>query len=181
MAVIRIGGNLGAGKTTLCKKLAEQLGYNYFCTGEVFREISVERGLTIEEFYAQIASDPDLEKSIDDRQTELMATFDNLVIEGRIAAFLPCSFKMINVFLKVSEEEGVRRMLKREENKKHSFDEMLTLSRQRAEEERAHYRMLYEIEDHLDECKYDIVIDTTEMTPDEALAITIKAIRTVSL
>ncbi len=32
MAVIRVGGHLGAGKTTLCKKLAKHLGYEYSYT-----------------------------------------------------------------------------------------------------------------------------------------------------
>ena len=56
VAIIRVGGNLGAGKTTVCKKLAEYLGYRYFNTGGVFREMAKERGLTIEKFYSQISS-----------------------------------------------------------------------------------------------------------------------------
>ena len=176
MAIVRVGGNLGAGKTTLCEKLAEYLGYRYFCTGGIFREMAKERGLTIEEFYSQIASEPMLERGVDNRQIELMSACDDLVVEGRIAAFLPCSFKAVNVFLKVSEEEGVRRMLKREENKEHSLEEMLNLSRHRVKEEREHYRTLYGINDHLDEREYDIIIDTTWMSPEEALTATIRAI-----
>ena len=176
VAIIRVGGNLGAGKTTVCKKLAEYLGYRYFNTGGVFREMAKERGLTIEEFYSQIASETTLEKEVDNRQIELMTTGDNLIVEGRIAAFLPCSFKAVNIFLKVSEKEGVSRMLKREENKERSFEEVLNLSRRRVKEERTHYGALYGIKDHLDERKYNIIIDTTCMSPEEAITATIRAI-----
>lgn len=174
--VIRVGGNIGAGKTTLCNMLAVYLGYRYFSTGNVFRDMAKKRGLTIEEFYSQISSEPALEKAVDKGQTALMNTIDNLIVEGRIAAFLPCSFKTVNVFLKVDEEEGARRILRREENKERSFEEILNLSRQRVEEERARYRALYGIKDHLDEHKYDIIIDTSPMSPEEALAATVIAI-----
>ena len=52
MAIITIGGNVGAGKTTLASKLAEALGYEDLSMGGLFREIAAERGMTIEEFYA---------------------------------------------------------------------------------------------------------------------------------
>lgn len=167
MAVIRVGGNLGAGKTTLCKRLAKYLEYEYSYTGGIFREMARERGLTIEEFYDQLVADPVLEKSVDDRQIALMMSRDNLVMEGRITAFLPCAFRPINLFIKVDETEGVRRQMNRPENRGKEFDEMLALTRKRIQDEQERYQILYQIPNHLDENCFDIVIDTTTLSPDE--------------
>ena len=176
MAVIRVGGHLGAGKTTLCKRLAEHFGYRYSYTGGIFREMAKEKGLTIEEFYSQLVADPALEKSVDDRQVALMMTRDNLVMEGRITAFLPCAFRPIGLFIKVDETEGVRRQMNRPENQNKRFEEMLALSRRRVQDERERYRALYQIPDHLDESCYDIVVDATFLSPDELLKETVRRI-----
>lgn len=176
MAIIRVGGHLGAGKTTLCKRLAEYLGYEYSYTGGIFREMAKERGLTIEEFYSQLVADPVLEKSVDDRQIALMMSRNNLVMEGRITAFLPCAFRPVNLFIKVDEAEGIRRQMNRAENQGKKFDEMLALTRRRVQDERERYRTLYQIPDHLDEGCYDIVIDSTRRSPDELLEETIRRI-----
>ncbi len=177
MAIIRVGGHLGAGKTVLCKKLAEHLGYQYFYTGGIFREMAKERGLTIEEFYSQLVADPALEKSVDDRQVALMMSKDNLVMEGRISAFLPCAFRPVNLFIKVDEEVGVRRQMNRPENQGKTFEEMLALSRKRIQDELERYRILYQIPDHLDESCYDIVIDATFLSPDELFEETVRRIK----
>jgi|SRR3989338_1983603 len=176
MAIIRVGGNLGAGKTTLCKRLAQYLDYQYTYTGGIFREMAAERGLSIEEFYKQLVADPELEKSVDDRQIKLMVTCDNLVAEGRITAFLPCAFKPVNLFIKVDEEVGVRRQMNRPENQGKTFEEMLVLTRERVENEKERYKNLYGILNHLDEKCYDIVIDATDLFPDELFEETVRQI-----
>lgn len=167
MAIIRVGGHLGAGKTTLCKKLAEHLGYQYSYTGGIFREIAKERGLTIEEFYGQLVADSDLEKSVDNRQIALMMSSDNLVMEGRITAFLPCAFRPVNLFIRVDELTGALRQMNRPENKSRTINEMIALSRERVKNEKQRYQDLYGIPDHLDESCYDIVIDATHLSPEE--------------
>jgi cytidylate kinase len=65
--IITIGGNLGAGKTTLAGKLAAALGYEELYVGGIFREMAAEKRLSIEEFYAQIKNDPALEREVDQR------------------------------------------------------------------------------------------------------------------
>jgi predicted cytidylate kinase len=169
VAIIRVGGNLGSGKTTLCKKLAEHLGYQYSYTGGIFREMAKERGLTIEEFYSQLVADPVLEKSVDDRQIALMMSKDNLVMEGRITAFLPCAFRPVNLFIKVDETTGASRQLNRPENHDRTIDEMIALSRKRVRDERDRYWNLYRIPNHLDERCYHLVIDSTDLYPEELL------------
>ncbi len=170
MAIIRVSGNLGSGKTTLCLRLADFLGYKNYYTGDIFRELAKEKGLSIEEFYKNMSSNPDLEKEIDNRQIKLMMEEDNLVVQGRLAPFQPCNsaVKKLNVFIKVSPEEGARRQLKRRENYGRTFEEMLSLSQERAKEEMHRYQLLYGIENYLDESKFDIVLDTTNLSKEES-------------
>ncbi len=135
-----------------------------------------EKGLTIEEFYSQLIADPALEKSVDDRQVALMMARDNLVMEGRITAFLPCAFRPVNLFIKVDERVGAFRQLNRPENHGKTIDEMLVLSRKRADDERKRYWNLYQIPNHLDEKCYDLVIDSTQLSPEELLKEVIRQI-----
>ncbi len=176
MPVIRVSGNPGSGKTTLCKRLADYLRYGYSYTGGIFREFAKERGLSIEEFYKQVSSNPELEKSIDARQEKLMNERDNLIVEGRMAPFLSCAFKTINVKIAVSPGEGARRQLLRKENKNKALSEMIILSEERMNQERERYRALYGIDDYLADERFDIILDTTELDVDEAFEELLKAV-----
>src|SRR5258708_3743076 len=101
MAIITIGGNVGAGKTTLAVRLANELGYKTLSMGGTFREMAAERGMTIEEFYGKLKNNPDLEKSADRAQRDLMQKEDDLVVQGRIAWFFAKEslFTIFNIFL----------------------------------------------------------------------------------
>lgn len=167
MAVIRISGYPGSGKTTLSKRLSEALGYDYHYTGSVFRKMAQERGLTVEEFYRQITSNPELEKSLDAVQAEIMNIKDNVIVEGRVAPFQKTPFRAINILLTVEPATGARRELIRPENKGRSVTEMVKATEERVASEGARYRSLYGIEDHLNARYFNIVIDTTKLSPDE--------------
>ncbi len=169
MAVIRVSGPPGSGKTTVAEKLAKALNYENYYTGDVFRKIAKERGLSVEEFYKKIVAEPELEKEIDKRQTELMMTKDNLIVQGRMAPLLPYNpkFKKINILLTVSMVEGTCRQLLRPENKNKTFKEMIQLSSKRMMEEKSRLFSLYGIIDYLDPAPFDIILDTTGLNPDQ--------------
>lgn len=169
MAVIRVSGYSGAGKTTLCKRLAPLLGYAYHYAGGIFRNMAAEKGLTIEEFYKKLQEDPELEKSIDMRLAALMKKEDNILVEGRIAPFQPTPFRAVNLLLTVDPLEGTKRQLLRKENFGKSLAEMRALTTERLAVEKKRYRDLYGIEDHLGESHFDIVLDTTGISPDEVV------------
>src|SRR5579872_5714540 len=109
--IITIGGNLGAGKTTLATRLAKMLGYQELYIGGIMREMAAEQQMTIEEFYKRLRHNPELERSVDERQAKLMHEKDNLVVQGRVAWFFAkeSPFKVFNLFLGVSPEVGARR------------------------------------------------------------------------
>jgi len=169
MAVIRVSGYPGSGKTTACVKLAEQLKYEYFYAGKILRDLAMQQHLAIEEFYALLIGDPTLEKSVDKHQEELMATHGNLIVEGRIAPFLPCPFQTINILLTVDPRVGAKRQHERPENSDFTLTEVETRTRERLANEREHYQSLYGIDDHFDAGNFQIVIDTSTKTPEEVL------------
>ena len=167
--VITIGGNVGAGKTTVAARLAKALGYEELYIGGLMREIAAERRMTIEGFYEKLKSEPDLERSIDERQRKLMREKDNLIVQGRIAwYFAKQSLRpSFNIFLKVNPEAGAERAGKRPENAGRRLHEILEANESRAQAEHERYRELYQIEDFLDPRHYDFVLDTTRLTEEE--------------
>ena len=70
--IITIGGNVGAGKTTLANNLANTLHYEQLYVGNILREMAAEKNLTIEQFYAQLKEDPAVEQAVDQRQATMM-------------------------------------------------------------------------------------------------------------
>lgn len=166
MAIITIGGNLGAGKTTLAAKLAPALGYEEFYVGGIFREMAAERGMTIEEFYATIKDDPKIDRAVDERQAKLMREKDNLVVQGRVAWYFAkqSPFKTINLLLTVDPAIGAERVGERKENVGKSADEVTRVTAERTTVECERYKTLYGIEDYFDPAHYDIILDTTKLT-----------------
>ncbi len=179
MAIITLGGDLGAGKTTVAKQIAETLGYEELYIGGILREMAAEKGLSIEDFFRELKNDPDLERSVDERQAKLMREKDNLVIQGRVAWYFArqSPFQTINFFLAVEPWIGAERQGERNENAGKSAEEIKILSDGRQKEERERYRMLYEIEDHLDRHHYDFTINTSRLTKEEVFACIMALIR----
>jgi predicted cytidylate kinase len=167
--IITIGGNVGAGKSTLAAMLSHELNYEQLYVGGIFREMAAEKNLTIEQFYAQLKDDPAIEQAVDQRQATLMREKDNLIVQGRIAWYFAKSspFKIFNVFLAVDPATGARRSGARKENVGRSTDEMTVITTEREKMERERYKMLYGIENHLDPSHYDFVIETSTLTPQE--------------
>jgi cytidylate kinase len=169
--IITIGGNVGAGKTTLAAAISKAFGYKELYMGGLMREIAEERGLSIEEFYKKLTAEPDLERSLDERQAKMMHEDDNLVVQGRIAWFFAkgSPFRVFNIFLAVDPEVGARRSAVRPENVGREIGELLEANAERTRIELQRYRDLYGIQNFLDEHHYDFVFDTTNFAEDEVL------------
>ena len=50
---ITITGNLGSGKSSVAKILKEK-GYEYSSTGNIFRQLAMEKGMSVEAFNKQV-------------------------------------------------------------------------------------------------------------------------------
>jgi cytidylate kinase len=167
--IITIGGNVGAGKTTLANHLAEALHHEQISAGDIIRKMAAEKGLSIEQFYAQLKNDPAIEQAVDKRQATMMREHDGLIVEGRVAWYFAkqSTFPVLNVLLTVAPAVGAQRSGEKKENAGKTADEMIIADTSREKMEHERYAMLYDIRNHLDPTHYNFVLDTTLLTKEE--------------
>ncbi len=173
--IISIGGTAGSGKSTIGKLLAEKLGWPRYYIGGLRRQKARERGMTLAEYNKLGETDPSTDFEVDEYQKELAQKEDSFIIEGRTSwFFIPESIK---IFVTVSEEEGARRVLKelQESDRRNEDSELQTLEdvilshRKRIESDNKRYQKYYHISVY-DPANYDFVVDTTDLSREEAFA-----------
>ncbi len=109
---ITIFGNPGTGKSTVAKLLATRLGFECKSSGNMFREMAAELGITVEELDVRSQYDSQYDIKLDQMVAEYGKTHDNFVFESRLAwHFIPDSAKLALV---CEESEAARRVAERE-------------------------------------------------------------------
>lgn len=170
--IITFNGDEGAGKTTIGRRAAQKLGYKYYYTGQIFRDMADKRGLPLVEYLKLGETDPSIDKEIDDHTIELARKEDNFILDSRLAwYFIPQSLK---IYLKVDEQAGVERIFEelKKENRRnetrsaHTMETLLKKIRERRELDNKRYKKYYGINIH-NEKNYDFILDTTHLTIDE--------------
>lgn len=163
---ITITGNLGSGKSSVAKILNER-EYEYSSTGNIFRQLAMENGLSVEEFNKKVneaakSGDHSVDKMIDDTTTKIGEERDNVVFDSRLAwHFAPKSFK---VFIITDIDEASRRVFHdslRANSESYESQEACKkalINRQKLETVR--YQEVYHI-DYYDMSNYNLVIDST--------------------
>jgi len=166
--IITIGGPPGSGKTTVARMLSEKLGMELVVIGEVFRAMAKERGLSLAEFGDVASEDHTIDLMIDKRTVDL-AQKGNIILEGRLAGVMMRTQKIpsFKIWLAADIAERARRIAGREKEKPENVLERMK-KREQCEKER--YRVIYEIE-YDDRFIYDLVIDTSDITPEEIVKI----------
>ncbi|HLD57434.1 MAG TPA: cytidylate kinase family protein [archaeon] len=163
--IITIAGNLGSGKSTVAKILANELGYKHYSMGDLQRSIAKKRGITLVELQKLEEKDPSIDKEVDQTQVDLGKQQDNFVIDSRIGwHFIPHSVK---IFLKVSDQEAARRIFnqKREDEKYNkTLEQTLSGIKSRKTSELKRFKEYYNL-DYEDVSNYDLVVDTTKINP----------------
>jgi len=84
--VIAVSGKPGTGKTTYAKHLASTFGLRYVSSGELFRRIAAERGLSLLELHRLAEKDESVDLEVDRRALE-EASRGGVVVEGHLAAW----------------------------------------------------------------------------------------------
>lgn len=178
--IITIAGTLGSGKSSTGKRIAAELGYRHFSSGDFFREIAKEHGVTVEE----INKKAELEKEIDfktDEKVRSLASENDLIIDSRMAFhWIPSSFK---VFLTLPPEAAAKRIFThmqqegRISESAESPEEVLRSIQSRRESERKRYADLYQI-DIDDTSPYDLIVDTEKNDLNAVVRIIVERYRT---
>lgn len=172
---ITITGNLGSGKSSIGKVLKEK-GYEIVSTGNIFRELAMEKGLSVEEFNKQVneatrKGDRSVDKMIDDTTAKIGRERDNVMFDSRLAwNFVPDSFK---VFVITDIDEASRRVFNdsvRANSESYESQEACKKALvHRQEMESVRFKEIYQI-DYYDMSNYNLVIESTNAAPTEIAA-----------
>src|SRR5438552_18231228 len=96
--IITIAGSLGSGKSSTARAVATALGYRHFSSGDLFRQLAVERGQSIEAMNISAEVQRDIDLKVDNLLQEMYRMADRMVIDSRMAwHWMPASFKVFLV------------------------------------------------------------------------------------
>ena len=161
---ILLSGLSGTGSTTAAKRVAADFNLAYLYGGQIFRNLAVERGISLEELAESLEHDPEAEREID-RRLVAAGMNDNVLIEGRTIGWIfPPEVPSVRIWLLCDLSERLRRVQAREHHPRSAEN----LLRREASDNRR-YGELYGIEED-DFSPFDLVIDTTTMPVDEVVA-----------
>jgi len=166
---ITVSGLPGSGTTTLSRLLAEYYELELVSSGEIFRRMAKERGMSLAEFGALAEKDPSIDLDIDKNQKSIIHTQDNLILESRLAGHMAEGVpNVLKIWIKAPTLTRVKRIQRRE--KSVSFDEELAKTVEREKSEALRYKNYYGI-DITDLSIYDIVIDSEKWNQYQTLDI----------
>ncbi len=171
--IITLTGLPGAGKSTIAKLLSEKLGWPWYSMGDLRGKLAQKRGMTIDELNTLGETEAFTDHDVDEYQIKLGKEQDDLVIDGRLSwHFIPNSLK---VFLDVDEDEAAKRIfgaakkgLRKDEKPFTSVDDVKQRIHDRLASDQKRYEQYYKL-DYLDRSNYDLVIDTTTLTPEQII------------
>lgn len=168
---ITLTGNLGSGKSTICRILESEYGKEIYSTGKVQRAIAEEMGISVLEMNQLMCSDHKYDHLIDDTTAKISRENPEkpIVFDSRLAwNFVERSFK---VFLSVSLSVAAERVYNDNRGSVEKYTSVEDAKRQlrlRAETEDARYKDIYGL-NYFDFGNYNLILDSTYCTP-EALA-----------
>ena len=170
---ITISGKPGAGKSTIGKLVAERLRYSFYDIGQIRRNMAKDLGVNIHDLnkIGEKESFTDLEP---DKYAEKVGkNEDNFVMVGRMSFyFVPDSFK---IFLDVDKKVAAERIFNNHRNDENYKDinDAINYLNIREESDAKRFKKYYGI-DIFDLSHYDLVIDTTNLKPNEIVEIILK-------
>jgi CMP/dCMP kinase len=161
---IAISGDIGTGKSTLARLLSEKLNWKYVSAGNYFRDWYKTQGMDVSKVYG-IPEEEDRKMEADFKKE--MGEKSDVVFESRLAGWLAQDYpETLKVLCTVSDSEAYKRVAKRDSV---SVEEAEKLSKQRARDLVDKFNKLYGVSDFLDEKYFDLVVDTTNLSPDQVL------------
>ena len=153
--------------------LADRLRYPVIGIGDMKREIAQKAWMTILERDQMGWNNPDKAREHDiqfDEYQKSLPLDSNIILDSKLWFYnQPNSFK---VFINVADDVWAERVFaaQRDSDARTSYEEVLQINAQRHQWHKENYKKLYNV-DIFDMSHYDLVIDTTYMTPDEAFAL----------
>ena len=158
---ISLSGPVAAGTTTAVKTLAQKLNLKYNSAGEFFRKYMKDHNIPL----PNKEKIPDeVERALDEKLTELLKSKKPVVVDGLYAGYFARDMNhVLKVLITADEATRIQRALDRSEG------ETAEDVRRRDAAHNAKFRKLYANENFLDTNFFDLVIDNTNLEPEEVI------------
>lgn len=163
---ITIGGLPGTGTTTACRLLRDATGLHYVYAGQMFRDMARQHGMSLEQFGRHCEEHPEVDRRLDDEQLELLRG-PPILLEGRMSGVLAArgNIPAYKVWFTCDPWVRAKRIVDREGG---DVDDRMAEMRRREESEKKRYLAYYGY-DTGDLSAYDLVLDTSNIPPDEVV------------
>lgn len=169
---ITISGPVAAGTTSAAKTLAQKLNLEYHGAGEFFRQYSKVHNIPLPN---KEEIPDDVERSLDEKLTSLLASDKPVVIDGLYAGYFAQSMPhVLKVKLTANENIRIKRALER------SQDETAEDVKKRDTAHDLKFRKLYSNEDFLDPKFFNLIIDNSSLSPEEVVTKIIEKLKELS-
>lgn len=172
---ITVSGDIGSGKSTFAKHLADDLGIPRTYAGGLFREEAARRGITLDALSRLTLTDDTIDRALDELQRTKAREQDRGVFEGRTAWYF-VEKPDVKIFFTVDPLMAAQRIFgdtNANRDTYHSVEEIMTANKERKESENTRYKAYYGI-DAYDPSHFDLVIDTSRLTVEEVYTTTVE-------
>ncbi len=168
MVVVVISGQSTCGSTTVGQMLARKLGVDFFSLGRVYKELAREnvKGTETEASAKFFSTEKGKEKSLHEKLDQMqidIAKRGNVVIDSKLGIRM-IKDADLKVYLKASKDKRVERVAKRDSI---SLEEAKKILEEKDKLEEENFMKIYGFRPSEQEKEADLVIDTTDKTPEE--------------
>ncbi len=164
---ISITGDLGSGKSTVCKLIMAQHGLKVYSIGSIQRSLAQKYNMSTLDFNKYMETHTEIDEEIDSTLAEIGRREEDMILDSRMAwHFVPQSFK---VYLTVDINVAAERICSADRGSVEAYssvEEARSQILQRKSSENYRYMSKYKV-DCSDMNNYDLVVDTTNRTPQE--------------
>jgi predicted cytidylate kinase len=172
--LVAVAGQIGSGKTEVCRALHRRTGWEVVSAGNILRRMAAERGMSVLELNEYARMDVAVDREIDAYLASLAGSAEPLIVDSRLAwHFLPTALK---AYLVVDPTVGAERVFKagRIDEAYPSLEVACVNNKERQRIERERFMRLYAVDpEHWR--NYDLVIDTTSASAAEVASIALAA------
>ncbi|MBM3257069.1 MAG: hypothetical protein FJY98_01940 [Candidatus Liptonbacteria bacterium] len=172
--IITITGVPGSGKSSTAKGVALVLSYEHFSSGDLFRKMAADRGLSIEGINIAAETQKEIDFEVDKWIEKLGQEKEGFVIDSRMAFhWIPEAFKVfLNLDIRKAAERTFAQIQRegRASQAGSSVEEIYHNTMKRLESEKKRYWDLYKI-DYTNPSQFDLVVDTGKNNLEQVIGI----------
>jgi len=182
--VIVISGMSGCGSTTTGKLLSNKLGLEFFSVGTYYKELAREKTkkkitwesptmISADYLATKEGSEKNLHNNIDAMQIE-KAKKGNIIIESKLGVHMLRDVADFRIWLKAPLKTRALRVAQRDNM---SIEDPFKTLKKKETVERKSFKKIYNFDFFELENKADLVIDTSDKTPEEIVEIIISSLK----